>query len=60
MQSGVRWAGKHEVTFSDAITAVRRWVWIEWVFATCGHQETFRKLPPAFQQLLLTALAPAA
>ena len=29
----VAWAGKSDVTFSDAITAVRRWLWLEWVFA---------------------------
>lgn len=40
---GVRWVGKHEVTFSDAMTAVRRWVWLEWVFVTCGYREAFLK-----------------
>ena len=29
----VTWPGKRDVTFSDAITAVRRWWWVEWVFA---------------------------
>ena len=29
----VDWPGKCDVTFSDAITAVRRWLWVEWVFA---------------------------
>jgi hypothetical protein len=29
----VDWPGKRDVTFSDAITAVRRWLWVEWVFA---------------------------
>lgn len=57
---GVLWVGKHEVTFSDAMTAMRRWVWVEWVFVTCGYREAFRKLPFTFQQLLLTAVAPAA
>jgi hypothetical protein len=56
----VRWVGKQEVTFSDAITAVRRWVWSEWVFVMCGHKETFTQLPDAFRETLLYALAPAA
>jgi hypothetical protein len=34
----VDWAGKQDVTFSDAITAVRRWLWLEWVFAIPGHR----------------------
>jgi len=56
----VDWAGKATVTFSDAITAVRRWLWTRWVFPGAGHAETFAKLPEAFQQFLLAALAPAA
>jgi hypothetical protein len=61
--AGVRavdWAGKQEVTFSDAITAVRRWLWVEWVFAIPGHREAFEKLARPFRCLLLYALAPAA
>ncbi|MFO0846153.1 MAG: transposase [Gemmataceae bacterium] len=27
---GVEWDGKETVTFSDAITAVRRWLWASW------------------------------
>jgi hypothetical protein len=59
-QGGVDWEGKHSVTFSDAITAVRRWLWTHWVFPRAGHDTAFAKLSPAFQQLLLYALAPAA
>jgi hypothetical protein len=55
----VDWPGKHDVTFSDAITAVRRWLWQEWVFAIPGHSEAFQKLPPTFRSLLLSGLAPA-
>jgi DDE superfamily endonuclease len=61
--AGVRavdWAGKEEVTFSDAITAVRRWLWVEWVFAIPGHREAFEKLARPFRCLLLHALAPSA
>ena len=56
----VLWSGKSEVTFSDAITAVRRWVWVEWVFVTCGHKQAFTKLPRPLRAVLLYALAPAA
>jgi len=59
-QGIVEWAGKQTVTFSDAITALRRWLWTHWVFPRAGHAQTFAKLPQAFQELLLSALAPAA
>jgi hypothetical protein len=54
------WPGKSDVTFSDAITAVRRWLWLEWVLAVPGHRTAFQKLKPGFRRLLLNALAPAA
>jgi len=53
------WAGKQDVTFSDALTVVRRWLWVEWVFAIPGHGTAFSKLSRPFQQLLLAGLAPA-
>ena len=56
----IRWAGKEDVTFSDALTAVRRWLWVEWVFAIPGHGTAFSKLSRPFQQMLLAGLAPAA
>lgn len=59
-RGAVDWEGKGTVTFSDAITAVRRWLWTHWVFPRSGHAEAFAKLPEAFQQQLLYALAPAA
>jgi DDE superfamily endonuclease len=55
----VDWPGKRDVTFADAITAVRRWLWQEWVFAIPGHREAFQKLPRPFRSLLLSGLAPA-
>jgi uncharacterized protein YerC len=55
----VDWPGKRVVTFSDAITAVRRWLWVEWVFAVPGHREAFSKLSGPFRQILLNGLAPA-
>jgi hypothetical protein len=57
---GVNWAGKEDVTFSDAMTAVRKWLWLEWVFRAAGHRDTFEKLPEGFQGLILNGLAPAA
>jgi hypothetical protein len=59
-EGGVDWAGKEGVTFSDALTAVRRWLWADWVFATAGHEEAFSKLPEPARDALLYALAPAA
>jgi DDE superfamily endonuclease len=53
------WVGKKDVTFSDALTAVRRWLWVEWVFAIPGHTTAFSKLSRPFQQLLLAGLTPA-
>jgi hypothetical protein len=56
----VAWPKKEGTTFSDAITVVRRWLWTEWVFARQGHEQAFAKLPEALQEILLSALAPAA
>lgn len=53
------WVGKEDVTFSDALTAVRRWLWVQWVFAIPGHTTAFSKLSRPFQQLLLAGLTPA-
>jgi hypothetical protein len=59
-ERAVLWAGKTDVTFSDAITAVRRWLWLEWVFAIPGFKPVFEKLSRPFRSLLLHALAPTA
>jgi hypothetical protein len=56
----VRYRGKTEVAFSDAITAVRRQLWLEGVFQSHGQTEVFENLPRPFQAILLAALAPAA
>jgi DDE superfamily endonuclease/Archaeal putative transposase ISC1217 len=55
----VDWLGKSHVTFSDAITAVRRWLWVEWVFSLTGHREAFEKLSGPMRQIVLQGLAPA-
>jgi hypothetical protein len=56
----VAWVGKQDITFSDALAAVRRWVWSEWIFVMGGHQEAFSQLPDSLRNTLLYALAPAA
>src|SRR5262249_15578287 len=40
-QGVLDWEGKATVTFSDAITAVRRWLWTHWVFPRAGHANAF-------------------
>jgi hypothetical protein len=59
-ETGVDWEGKETVTFSDAITAVRRWLWAEWAFGMGGSDHAFTKLPEPLRRTLLYALAPAA
>jgi hypothetical protein len=56
----VAWPGKAGVTFSDALAAVRRWVWAEGVFPRAGADAAVEQLPPEVRELLLSALAPAA
>jgi DMSO reductase anchor subunit len=56
----ITWPGKQDVSFSEALTAVRRWLWVEWVFAIPGHTGAFAKLSRPFQALLLAGLTPAA
>jgi hypothetical protein len=51
-------AGKRDVTFSDAITAVKRWLWLEWVFAIPGHKPVFQKLSRPFRPCCCTPLPP--
>jgi len=48
------------VTFSDALMAVRRWLWRGWVFPQTGVAPVVQKLPEPVQDLLLYGLAPAA
>ena len=55
----VDWKGKENLTFSDAMRAVRKWLWRSWVFQACGQSEAFENLAPEFQELILNGLAPA-
>jgi len=56
----VAWPGKHHAAFSDAIAAVRGWLWTEWAFVTHRQNDAFTKLPPRLRKLLLHALTQAA
>ncbi|MBV8071908.1 MAG: transposase [Acidobacteriaceae bacterium] len=56
----VTYRGKVGITFSDAITVVRRELWREGVFEAHGQSGVFQKLPEPIQSLLMTMLAPAA
>jgi hypothetical protein len=57
---GVSWPGKATVTFSDALGAVRRWLWAEAILPQAGAHTGLEKLPEPVRELLLTTLAPAA
>ncbi len=56
----IEWPGKAGVTFSDALTAVRRWIWSEGVFARLGNGSEIEKLPASLREALYSALASAA
>jgi len=53
------WPGKSTVTFSDALCAVRRWLWDEAVLPQAGDGTVLQKLPAPVRELLLTTLSPA-
>jgi hypothetical protein len=55
----VAWPGKGGTTFSDALAAVRRWLWSEWVFPQAGGGTAVEKLPEPIREIILSALAPA-
>lgn len=56
----IAWAGKVDITFSDAITNIRRCLWQHWVFASPNTTADFQKLRRPFRHLILTSLALAA
>jgi hypothetical protein len=56
---GIAWPGKAGRTFSDAITAVRRWLWADGVFAQVGGGTAVQKLPEGLREIIFSALAPA-
>jgi hypothetical protein len=52
--------GQTVVTFSDAISGVRRQWWLAGVLESHGQTEVFEDLPRALRAVVLAALAPAA
>lgn len=48
------------MTFPDALSAVRRWLWAEAVLPQAGVATALQELPDPVRELLLTTLAPAA
>jgi hypothetical protein len=56
----VQWSGRKHLTFSDVITAVRRWLWLEWAFKNHADHRPFARLSAKTPQLVLYALAQAA
>jgi len=59
-EGAVVYRGKAEVTFSDAISVVRRRLWSEGIFESHGQTEVFENLPRVLRAVILAALAPAA
>jgi hypothetical protein len=55
----IAWPGKTGVTFSDALAAVRRWVWSDGVFAQVEGGSAIEQLPDPVRAILYSALAPA-
>ncbi len=52
--------GKEAVTFAEAITAVRGWLWTNGVVLKGDHAPALAKVPEPLREVLLHALAPAA
>jgi hypothetical protein len=57
---GVEWPGKATVTFSGALTAVRRWLWSAWVSRQDEGDSALEKLPEPLRNIIFAVLAPAA
>jgi hypothetical protein len=56
----ISWQGKATITFSDALSCLRRRIWREWISRWLPATGPVEKLPAAIQEILLTSLAPAA
>jgi len=54
------WQEKPEITFSDALAAVRRLFWRQTVFAHLAQPDAFQKLPALLRRFILDSLARAA
>jgi len=53
----IQWPGKTGVTYSDAVTTVRRWIRAETVLEQADPDGCIAKLPPDLRELLLASLA---
>jgi hypothetical protein len=56
----VCWPGKQGVTFWDALSAVRRWLWSAAIFPQAGSTAGIEKLPEPLREIIFSTLAPAA
>ena len=54
------WYAKSEVTFSDALTSVRRLLWAETVFSELDQHDALKKIPRVLRENLLDQLSRAA
>jgi DDE superfamily endonuclease len=59
-RAAITWPGKTAVTFSDALTAVRRRLWAAGIFREVGGDTAVQELPAPVRQLIFSALATAA
>ena len=48
------------MTFSDALTSVRRWLWAEAILPQAAGASAVQELPALLREVLLAALAQAA
>ena len=54
-----QWVGKEEITFSDMMGSVRRYLWTEWIFAQVPGGHVVQKLPKPMRAVLDFGLAQA-
>jgi len=55
-----QWTGKEGTTFSDMMISVRRYLWMEWVFAQVPGGQAVLKLPIAARTLIAYGITQAA
>ncbi len=52
----VQWTGKVTITYSDAVTLVRRDLWRHWIFENPAYQSVVEKLSPKQKRQLICAI----
>ena len=52
----VEWPGKTAITYSDAVTLVRRDLWRHWIFETPAYASVVEKLTPRQQRQLIRTI----